>query len=69
MRGAQLWIIRGSQQVLTKAWPRGMQSGFACLGDSERANKIDFHDLSKLLNRLVHQHCMVGNARIIDQTS
>ena len=46
-----------------------MQSGFACLGDSERANKIDFHDLSKLLNRLVHQHCMVGNARIIDQTS
>ena len=60
-----LGLVAGAHRSLIK----GMQSGYACLGDSERANEVNFHDSSELLNRLVHQHCMIGDARIVDQAS
>ena len=39
-----------------------------CLRDRQCANKVDLQDVSELLDGLVHQHCMVGNAGIVNQS-
>ena len=40
----------------------------ACLDHCECAHQVDLQNLPKFINGLVHQHCMIRNAGIIDES-
>ena len=39
-----------------------------CLDDCKCANQIDLQNLPEFFDGLVHQHCMIGDAGIVDES-